>query len=302
METAATSTVAGMQRAARAGFGKPFEIRKLSDLMAAEITGIDLAEPFDDATRDAIMDALVEHHILCFRDQHLTKEQQYDFTVRFGDLEGHVVRTWEGGKSPLVHTVSNLDKDGNPTESPYTQGNFFWHTDKSYHAVPSLATLLHAIELPPSGGSTQFTNMYAAYEALPQHMKDGIAGLHAEHSWDASRNNTFSRPATDEEKAERPPVVHPIVRTHPVTGRKLLYMGHHTSHIVELPYGEGRALLYQLLDFATLPHRTYTHHWKLGDLVMWDNRCLVHRGMRDFDMTKHRRVLHRTVLKGTVPY
>ena len=302
METAATSTAAGLQRAARAGFGKPFEIRKLSDLMAAEITGIDLSRPFDDATRDAILDALVEHHILCFRDQSLTKEQQYDFTVRFGALEGHVVRTWEGGKSPLVHTVSNLDKDGNPTESPYTQGNFFWHTDKSYHAVPSLATLLHAIELPPAGGSTQFTNMYAAYEALPQHMKDRIAGLHAEHSWDASRKNTFSRPATDEEKAERPPVVHPIVRTHPVTGRKLLYMGHHTSHIVELPYGEGRALLYQLLDFATLPHRTYTHHWKLGDLVMWDNRCLVHRGMRDFDMTKHRRVLHRTVLKGTVPY
>jgi taurine dioxygenase len=302
METAVTSTAAGMQRAARAGFGKPFEIRKLSDLMAAEITGIDLSRPFDDATRDAILDALVEHHILCFRDQSLTKEQQYDFTVRFGALEGHVVRTWEGGKSPLVHTVSNLDKDGNPTESPYTQGNFFWHTDKSYHAVPSLATLLHAIELPPAGGSTQFTNMYAAYEALPQHMKDRIAGLHAEHSWDASRKNTFSRPATDEEKAERPPVVHPIVRTHPATGRKLLYIGHHTSHIVELPYGEGRALLYQLLDFATLPHRTYTHHWKLGDLTMWDNRCLVHRGMRDFDMTTHRRVLHRTVLKGTVPY
>jgi alpha-ketoglutarate-dependent 2,4-dichlorophenoxyacetate dioxygenase len=87
-----------------------------------------------------------------------------------------------------------------------------------------------------------------------------------------------------------------------VTGRKLLYIGHHTSHIAELPYGEGRALLYQLLDFATQPHRVYTHHWRKGDLVMWDNRCLVHRGMRDFDMTKHRRLLHRTVLKGSVPY
>ena len=139
-------------------------------------------------------------------------------------------------------------------------------------------------------------------DRIPEHMKDRIATYHAEHSWEVSRTNTFSRPATEEEKRERPPVVHPIVRTHPVTGRKLLYMGHHTSHIVELPYGEGRALLYQLLDFATQPHRVYTHRWRKGDLVMWDNRCLVHRGMRDFDMTKHRRLLHRTVLKGSVPY
>ena len=300
METAVNQTDTGTISTPTAS--APFELRPLGDLMGVEVLGIDLAEPFGDEVRDAIMDALVEHKILCFRDQSLSKDQQYAFTARFGELEGHVVRNWAGEKSPPVHTVSNLDPDGNPTDNPFTQGNFFWHTDKSYHEVPSLATLLHAIQLPPSGGSTQFTNMYEAYDALPEEMKDRIADYHAEHSWEISRANTFSRPASEEEKQERPPVTHPIVRTHPVTGRKLLYIGHHTSHIVELPYSEGRALLYQLLDFATLPHRTYTHHWKPGDLVMWDNRCLLHRGMRDFDMTKHPRVLHRTVLKGTKPY
>jgi len=181
--------------AVRATAGAPFDIRPLSDLMAAEIVGFDLSQPFDDATRDAILDALVEYHVLCFRDQSLSKEQQYAFTERFGELEGHVTRTWGGDKSPIVHTVSNLDKDGRPTDNPFTQGNFFWHTDKSYHAIPSLATLLHAKQLPPSGGSTQFCNMYAAYEALPQEMKDRIAGYHAEHSWEVSRMNSFSRPS-----------------------------------------------------------------------------------------------------------
>jgi taurine dioxygenase len=301
MEQAATTTGAPAQSVPIAA-GAPFEKRPLSDLMGVEIIGLDLSRPIDDATRDAILDALVEHLVVCFRDQSLTKEQQYAFTERFGELEGHVTRGWEGRQSPIVHTVSNLNAEGQPTDNPYTQGNFFWHTDKSYHEIPSLATLLYAVELPPAGGSTQFCNMYAAYEALPEELKERIAGYHAEHSWEASRNNTFSRPASEEEKKERPPVVHPVVRTHPVTGRKLLYIGHHTSHIVELPYGEGRALLYQLIEFASHPHRVFTHHWKVGDLVMWDNRCLVHRGMRDFDMNRHRRVLHRTVLKGTKPY
>jgi taurine dioxygenase len=302
MEQAATTTAAPGQAMPAAAAARPFETRPLSALMGAEIIGLDLSQPIDDATRDAILDALVENHVICFRNQTLTKEQQYAFTERFGELENHVTRGWEGKKSPVVHMVTNLNPEGQPTDNPYTQGNYFWHTDKSYHEIPSLATLLYAVELPPSGGSTQFTNMYAAYEALPEELKERIAGYHAEHSWEASRNNTFSRPASEDEKKERPPVVHPIVRTHPVTGRKLLYMGHHTSHIVELPYGEGRPLLYQLIEFATHPHRVFTHHWKVGDLVTWDNRCLVHRGMRDFDMNKYRRVLHRTVLKGTKPY
>ncbi|MCG8547781.1 MAG: TauD/TfdA family dioxygenase, partial [Alphaproteobacteria bacterium] len=122
------------------------------------------------------------------------------------------------------------------------------------------------------------------------------------HSWEASRRNTFSPPATEEQKQERPPVTHPIVRTHPDTGRKLLYIGIHTSHIEGMPEGEGRALLYRLLDFASQPRFVHTHKWRLGDLVMWDNRCLVHRAAGDFEMGKYPRVLHRTVIRGSVPY
>ena len=301
MEQATTATME-TTTARRGSDSAPFDLRPLGAAMGAEITGIDLAQPFDDMVRDAILDAMVEHHILVFPDQDLTKDEQYAFTERFGEVEEHVVRDMDGNKSPKVHMVTNLDKDGKPTTTPNTHGNYFWHTDKSYHDVPSLSTLLHAKQVPPMGGSTQFANMYKAYEALPEALKERIADLKAVHSWEANRNNTFNRPATDQEKRERPPVVHPIVRTHPDSGKKVLYIGVHTSHIDGMPVGEGRALLYQLLDMATQPRFVHTHHWKQGDLVMWDNRCLLHRATGDYEMEKYPRVLHRTVIRGTVPY
>ncbi len=279
----------------------PFATQPVSKLMGVEIAGLDLSRPIDDTLRDALFDALNAHKILVFHDQSLTKEQQFAFTECFGEVEGHVVRDFAGRKVPLVHTVSNLDADGNPTMTPYTVGNYFWHTDKSYHDVPSLSTMLHAIEVPPEGGGTQFCDMELAYDELPDAMKARIAGLRVVHSWEANRRNTGNRPATAEEIAERPPVSHPMVRTHPDTGRKSLYIGVHTSHVEGMEEGEGRALLYQLLDFATQPHRVYTHRWREGDLVMWDNRCLLHRAVRDYEMGRDRRVLHRTVIKGTVP-
>jgi len=280
----------------------PFTVTPAGRVMGAEIGGIDVSKPFDDAVRDAILDALNAYQILIFSDQDLSKEAQVVFTRRFGEMEQHVARNYDGKKFGDVHLVSNLDPDGNPTATPRSSGNFFWHTDKSYHEIPSLATILHAITIPPDGGGTQFANMQLAYEALPESMKEKIAGLRAVHSWEASRNNTFNRPATEEQKKERPPVVHPMVRTHPDTGQKILYIGTHTSHIEGMPMGEGRALLYQLLDFATRPRFQYTHYWKRGQLVMWDNRCLLHRAAGDFAMDRYPRLLHRTVVRGTKPY
>lgn len=278
-----------------------FALRPVSGLMGVEVFGIDLSRRIVNTTRDALLDALVAHKVLVFPGQSLSKDKQHTFTKRFGEVEGHVVRDFAGEKVPLVHTVSNLDADGNPTMTPYTFGNYFWHTDKSYHDVPSLSTMLHAIEVPPEGGGTQFCDMQLAYEELSDEMKARIADLRVVHSWEANRRNTGNRPATEEEKLERPPVGHPMVRTHPESGAKSLYIGAHTSHVEGMDEGEGRALLYQLLDFATQPHRVYTHRWRTGDLVMWDNRCLLHRAVRDYDMAKYRRVLHRTVIKGTVP-
>lgn len=295
---------AALHRPGRHGAGQalPFTVTPVGRFMAVEIGGLDLAQPFDDAVRDALLDALAVHKILVFPGQRLSKEQQLDFTLRFGEAEGHVVRDWGNKRFGAVHTVSNLDPEGRPTTDLRSNGNYFWHTDKSYHDIPSLATILHAVTLPPAGGDTQFADMIRAHDALPEAMQEKIAPLRVVHSWKASRANTFNRPATAEEIAERPPVVHPLVRTHPVSGLKGLYIGKHTSHIEGMDVGEGRALLYQLLDFATRPQFLYAHAWKPGHLVMWDNRSLLHRASGDYDMAQHARLLHRTVVRGSKPY
>jgi taurine dioxygenase len=276
--------------------------RRLSDVAGAEITGVDLARPLTPALRDAIMAAFLEHQLLVFRDQRLSQDQQHALTLHFGEIEGHVSRQADGSRTPIVHMVSNLDEQGNPTATPHERGNYFWHTDKSYHAEPSLLTILHAIELPPDGGDTQFASAAAGYAALPEETKREIAGLRVVHSWEASRRNAGGRLATEEEIRERPPVVHPLVRTHPDTGVRTLYLGLHTSHVVGMAEAEGRALLDRLLAHTTQPSFVHVHHWRAGDLVMWDNRCLLHRALRNYEMSTQRRVLQRTVVKGTAPF
>ena len=244
---------------------------------------------------------MLVHHVLVFRRQQLTKQQQLTFTQHFGELENHVIRLANGEPAPLLHVISNLDGDGNPTAKPYSHGNYYWHTDKSYHAAPSFATLLHAVELPPTGGDTQYANMHRAYDALPAFKQAQIAELQLVHSWEASRINTGNRPASANEKRDRPPVRHPLVRTHPVTGRKSLYLGSHVSHVDGFNTEDSKALLTELHAFAEQDAFIYAHQWRAGDLVMWDNRCLLHRATANFEMDKYRRVMHRTVIKGTIP-
>jgi taurine dioxygenase len=268
-----------------------------------ELTGLDLSQPLAAADRDRILRLFRAHPIMVFRGQSLTREQQFAFTSHFGEIETrHVGRHVDALRYTAVHTVSNLGPDGQPIAIPTERGNYYWHTDKSYHAVPSLLTMLHAVELPPVGGGTQFANTARAYAALPEAMRARIDGLRAVHSWEASRINCGARPATEEQKRERPAVDHPLVRTHPDTGAKALYLGNHAGHIIGLPHDEGAALLRELLAFTTQPRFVYTHQWQPGDLVLWDNRCLVHRALPHDGMDRHRRVLHRTVVTGTVPY
>lgn len=277
-------------------------VRRLSDIGGAEVTGVDLSRPLDDAMKDAIYAAFLEHHILVFPDQDLDPAQQEAFSRRFGDLEGNVRRLAPGVKAPLVNEVTNLDADGNPTETPATHGNYFWHTDKSYRPEPSLATILHAKLVPSSGGDTEYANTRLGYDALPAETRARIAGLKVVHSWEASRRNTGNVPATAEEIADSPPVTHPLVRTHPDTGRKTLYVGTHTSHVEGMDYEEGRALLAGLLEHTTQRRFVFTHKWRPGDVVMWDNRVLLHRAVRNYDMTLEKRLLKRTVVKGTKPF
>ena len=278
-----------------------FDLRPVDSVAGVEVLGLDLRHPLDDETVEELNRALLAHHILIFREQQLDKEQQLTFSRRFGELEDHVIRLANGKKAPPLHVISNLDADGQPTSKPYSHGNYYWHTDKSYHAKPSFATLLHAIEIPPSGGDTEFANLHLSYNALSDERKLEIADLKLVHSWEASRINTGNRPATEDEKRDRPPVVHPLVRTHPETHAKLLYLGTHVSHVEDMPREQGDALLAELTDLATRKQYIYSHAWRPGDLLMWDNRSLMHRATSNFDMNSHRRVLHRTVIRGTVP-
>lgn len=275
---------------------------RLSPAGGVAITGADLSRPLSPTLRETVLAAFLDHHILVFRDQDLGRDEQFAFTLQFGEIEEHVGRHAAAARYGLVHMVTNLDEEGNPTTKLRQSGNYHWHTDKSYHAVPSLMTLLHAKELPPEGGDTQFANMAMAYDALTDDMKRRLAGMRVVHSWAASRRRAGAPPPSEIEMNERPPVVHPLVRTHPETGTKALYIGNHASHIEGMPEAEGDTLLQELLEHATQPQFVYTHHWRDGDLVMWDNRCLLHRALANYQMARHRRVLHRTVVTGTVPF
>ena len=278
------------------------KIKKLNDVAGAEISGLDLSKSLSSKNRDAILSAFNEHHVLVFRSQTLSKKQQINFTQQFGELEEHVGRLPDGSRYPIVHTVTNLDPvSGKPTTAPHTHGNYFWHTDKSYHAVPSLMTLLYAVDVPQTGGDTLFCNMQLAYKALTDPEKESLKSLKAVHSWEASRRNTGNIPASEEQKREKPPVSHPLVRTHPVTTSKSLYLGMHVGHIEGMAEEKSKRLLKNLLAKSTIERNIYRHSWQPGDLVIWDNRCLLHKADRNYDMSVHPRVLHRTVVRGTRP-
>ena len=268
---------------------------RLSAAGGVAITGIDLAEPLAPEPKGWILEAFRDHHIVVFPGQTLTREQQYGFARNFGEVQPS---GQPGSKRHAVaHVISNLDKDGNPVDrSASPVGNYRWHTDKSWHAVPPLLTMLHAIELPPSGGDTEFANTSMAYAALPEKTKRRIAGLQVVFRWGASGGKAIV--ATRDE----PPVDHPLVRTHPDTRSKALYLGNHASHIRDMPEAEGATLLKELLAHATQRQFVYAHRWRQGDLVMWDNRCLLHRAVANYDIGKYGRVMHRSVVRGTVPF
>ena len=273
-----------------------FTIEPLSPVLGAAITGLDLRQPLDERTKRGVYDAFVRFHVLCFRDQHLDPEQQVDFTAQFGTLERHMARN-RGPVHPLVNIVSNLGADGKPSGKVGSTG---WHSDKSFRPEPSLATILHAQIMPPEGGETCFANMIAAHDALPEAEKAELAGVRIVHSWEQSRAR-LGLTATPEEIADAPPLTHPLVRTIPETGAKALFMGEHASHIEFRPMEEGRALLDRLTAHAIEERFVYRHKWRAGDVLMWDNRCLLHRANPNFDAARFPRVLHRTCLRGTAP-
>jgi taurine dioxygenase len=275
----------------------------LSAAAGVKITGVDLTQPLSPELRGRILRALHDHHVIVFPDQVLSREQQYTFTANFGEIETHVARNPQSKRYAVAHVISNLDSEGNPVDrSSSPVSNYRWHTDKAYYPVPPMLTALYAVEMPPQGGDTEFANTEMGYAALPQETQQRIAELRVVFYWGASRRAAGGDLLSEAQLRERPPVDHPLVRTHPATGKKALYLGNHASHILGMPEAEGVALLDELLDHTTKPDFVYAHRWRKGDLVIWDNRCLLHRAVANYEMGRYRRVLHRSVVRGTVPF
>jgi alpha-ketoglutarate-dependent 2,4-dichlorophenoxyacetate dioxygenase len=263
--------------------------RTLSPAAGVLLDGIDLSGPLSAADNAAIDAAFLAHHVVVFPDQRLTREAQFAFAANFGEVAVHGAHRpgAEQKRYRVAHVMSNLGPDGRPVARRSPAANYHWHTDKPYLPAPPSLTMLYAVELPPAGGDTEFANMAMAYDALPDATKARVAGL-----------RVAFRPAFDD---LRPGADHPLVRTHPDTGLKSLYLGNHSTGIVGLPEEAGRVLLAELLAHATQPRFVYRHRWRLGDLVMWDNRCLLHRAVLNYDLGRDRRVMHRSVVKGPVP-
>jgi alpha-ketoglutarate-dependent 2,4-dichlorophenoxyacetate dioxygenase len=265
------------------------EIRQLHPLFVGEISGMELS-PLEEADVQALWEATDRYAVLVFHDQRLSDEQLREFAGKFGKLEiGRSAA--EGGKRrlalPEIGDISNLDEEGRLRARTDRRrldslGNRIWHTDASYMPVPVVLGMLHAVAVPPAnalgGGETEFADMRAAYDALPEAMKEAIDGLVAAHDVFWSRGQIGFTEFLPGEREKYPPSPQRLVRFHPGSRRKTVYLSAHASHIVGWPVPEGRILLYDLNLHATRPEFVYSHEWRIGDLVIWDNRCTMHRG------------------------
>ena len=287
----------------------PVSLRRADAPLGAEIVGVDLSRPVADEEFAAVEDAFVTNGVVVFRDQSITEEQHIAFSRRFGDLDIHVLKQYLHPRHPEILMISNVEENGR--KIGVADAGRYWHTDLSYVKEPSRCSLLYAREVPvaPDGrvlGDTIFVSTAAAYDALPETTKKRIASLKAVHRY-GDRSDRMAAAGgmrdklTDEQRRQTPDVVHPVVRTHPVTGRKCLYVNEgFTVSIVGLPDREGDALLAELCAHATRPEFQYRHRWRKGDLLMWDNCQTQHLAVGDYALPQ-RRLMHRTTVKGTVP-
>jgi alpha-ketoglutarate-dependent 2,4-dichlorophenoxyacetate dioxygenase len=276
-------------------------VTALTPGLAAQVDGVDIARPVDDATWAEIRAAFEEHSVLVFRGARLDDDTQVAFSRRFGALE--VTKSINPAAGTPFARQSNLDIKTGAVIPPddrrmvYQLANMLWHSDSSFKPVPSLCSLLSARIVPPEGGATELASTRAAYPSLPEALKHRVQGAVAVHDFAWSRDQVRPGFFTEEERAVYPSVRHPLVRTNPVNGRKSLFLGAHASHIEGRPVEEGRALLRTLLEHVTQPPFRYRHEWTQGDLVIWDNRGVLHRAT-PYDSTRHQRLLQRTTISG----
>jgi alpha-ketoglutarate-dependent 2,4-dichlorophenoxyacetate dioxygenase len=270
---------------------------------AAEIGDVDLSKPIEPSDIQAIKDAFAKYAVLIFPEQHLSADQHLDFARLFGPLETTIALYRKDQPLRLRQEfadVSNLDENNEvwgkeSRQRMFQLGNRLWHTDSSFKRLPALASLLYARTIPPIGGHTEFADERAAYDALPEAIKRRLESLVAEHSIFNSRAKLGFSNFSDEERQGMPPVPQVLVRTIPESGRKSLYLASHAGRILGMPEPEGRALIDELVAHVTQRQFVYVHRWRVHDLVIWDDRCTMHRGA-DFDDLRWKRDMQRATV------
>ena len=279
---------------------KAISVYPVTPQFAAEIGEVDLSQPLGAETLDEVRAAFARYAVVIFPAQNLTGDQHLEFAALFGPLERSIQVALKGEKLRITERladIANMDADGKVWKADsrlrqFQMGNRLWHTDSSFKAPTAYTSMLYARSIPPIGGHTEFADLRAAYDALPAARKQQIAGLIAQHSIMFSRAKLGFTEFTDTERANFAPVRRPLIRTIPQSGRQSLYLASHVGHIEGMPDAEATALMQELTEFATQRQFVYTHRWRVGDLVMWDNRCTMHRGT-EFDDTRWPRDMQR---------
>lgn len=264
--------------------------------IGAEIRGVDLTAPMSDACFNRIMEIYTRYCVVFFREQRLDPQLLARFAARFGELDAYAVKENQVAGLPQVEILTNVKQEGRVPGGTRAGGH--WHSDRSYQAIPASATLLYCAECSPQGANTEFANMYAVFEALPRERRLLLEKLRAVH--DREFRSAEREPFMEQPSARPGAVEHPLVRVHPKTGRKALFAAKEVvSHILGMSIGDARKLIEELEAFATQPRFVYSHRWRPGDLLVWDNRCTLHRAT-SFD-TRYDRTLYRVQVKGELP-
>ena len=281
----------------------PFSVRPLTPHLGAEISGVNLSEEMTPEVLAGIHKAFLQYQVLLFPPQDVPPAQQVKLAQCFGEVQIHVMNQYHADGFPELYRLSNLNAEGKPNGKHPDKGTLEWHTDGSWQRVTGHATVIYGEVMPEpgQGGQTHFCDMYGAYERLSPEWKERIANLRAVHNLDFSRTRWHGEdPMTEDQRKAVPPVDQPIVRTHPETGRKCLFLGDHAEYVVGMPYDEGRALIEELNRLAIHADLTYEHDWQIKQLIVWDNRCLVHKAT-PYDPHTQSRVIRRCTVLGEVP-
>ncbi|MDH3386740.1 MAG: TauD/TfdA family dioxygenase [Gammaproteobacteria bacterium] len=278
-------------------------IEPLHEEFGARISAVDLSLPLDAQTFAEVDAAINRYSMLLFENQAMYDAAQLDFTCRFGQLEEEHVTYYGQGKVVYIGLVGNIDANGEKVAARQVnsaRGNEMWHSDSSFREIPAMYSILSAYEVPDEGGETEFASARAAYQRLDESTREQIQDLIGIHDYIYSRTKISEDAVNENQRTYMHPVRQRLVRQNPVTGDKNLFVGSHVKEIEGMPDSKARPLLKRLIDEVTRPQSVYRHRWRVGDVVMWDNRCILHRGC-GYDAENYRRRMHQTRVRGWCP-